>query len=116
MRRGIVSNSHIVKAKVINGAPLSAGDRDDLVAIICEFERLAYEHPKPLGMAGLSEANIRVSGEDLNFGQSMAVRVAVSSFLMSMSDPETRANLGVIADGYHDRLKEVEGLIFKAFR
>ena len=113
---GVTSNAHILRAKLTNGAPLDANDRADLVAIICEFERLAYEMPKPLGMAGLSEANIRVNGVGLSFGQSMAVRVAVSSFLMSLSEPDVRSSLGAIADGYHDRLREVEGLIFKAFR
>ena len=111
---GVTSNAHILRAKLTNGAPLDANDRADLVAIICE--RLAYKMPKPLGMAGLSEANIRVNGVGLSFGQSMAVRVAVSSFLMSLSEPDVRSSLGAIADGYHDRLREVEGLIFKAFR
>lgn len=44
---GVTSNAHIVKAKLINGAPLDAEDRADLVAIIEEFERLAYGRPAP---------------------------------------------------------------------
>ena len=105
-----------IRAKLISGVPLDAEDRSLLVTMIEEYGRLKYPKRAQPTVAGLTEADIVINGTTLGFGASMAVRVAVSSFLMSLSDPDARATLGPIGDGYHDRLREVEGLIFKAFR
>lgn len=59
----------------------------------------------------LSEADITINGKPLNFAQSMVVRVAVSSFLMELDDPDYRKGLGPVADGYEARLQEVQAMI-----
>ena len=56
----------------------------------------------------MTEADIVVEGVRLSFGQSMALRVAASDFLMQMDDPETAEALGQqLAQGYRDRLGEI---------
>jgi len=62
------------------------------------------------------EADITISGIQLNTAQSMTVRVAVTSMLMRMDDDESRAELGEIGDLYRARLVEVQGLIAKTCR
>ncbi|MDP3727574.1 MAG: hypothetical protein Q8R35_02960 [bacterium] len=57
------------------------------------------------------EARIVVGGVQLNSAQSMAVRVAVSSMLLELTDQEHRRELGEIAEGYEARLGEVQALI-----
>lgn len=54
------------------------------------------------------EPYIQIGDHVLTEGQAMAVRVAVTSFHMEVSqDEEFRDGLGPIADGYRDRLGEV---------
>jgi hypothetical protein len=53
-----------------------------------------------------SEATIVINGYQLTFAESMSVRVAVSSFRMSLN--ANRKELGLIADGYDFHLTAVE--------
>lgn len=53
------------------------------------------------------EATITIEGKELTVGQSMALRVAVTSFLFQLQDKTFTDGLGPIAIGYHDRLEEV---------
>lgn len=53
------------------------------------------------------EAKIQIGNYVLSEGQSIAVRVAVTNFLMELSDAEYRRELGPIAEAYEARLKEV---------
>ncbi len=57
------------------------------------------------------EAHIVINGTTLNEAQSMTVRVAVSSMRMELSDPEQCAKLGPIAEGYKNRLSELEEIL-----
>ena len=57
------------------------------------------------------EAHIVINGTTLNEAQSMAVRVAVSSMRMELNDPEQCAELGPIAEGYKNRLSELEEIL-----
>ncbi len=57
---------------------------------------------------GWIEADIVINGRRLTFAESMAVRVAVSSFLMFVSEPGTRKRLGGVAAGYEAQLVAVE--------
>jgi hypothetical protein len=68
-------------------------------------------------MQDMREADIVISGDRLSGGQSLAVRVAVESFLMTLSDPDFRAGLGEpLATNYVDRLIEVRTLIGRTAR
>lgn len=59
-------------------------------------------------MAGQPEPSIQINGRMLTDAQAMSVRVATTSFHMEVSDDaEIRNGLGLIADGYRDRLGEV---------
>lgn len=58
-------------------------------------------------MGGAREAQIKIGDRLLSEGQSMAVRVAITNFLIELDDAQFRTELGPIADGYRDRLKEV---------
>jgi len=59
------------------------------------------------------EPSMTINGHPLSVGQSLAVRVAVSSFFMELNDPETAASWNGdetgqgIRQGYLDRLGEV---------
>ncbi len=57
------------------------------------------------------EAIITVGARVLSPAQSASVRVAVSSMLMELQDPEHRQALGEIAGAYEARLREVELLL-----
>lgn len=57
------------------------------------------------------EAKITIEGHELTMGQSMAIRVAVTSFLLQLQDPRFRRDLGSIAWGYQQRLDEVITMI-----
>ena len=60
----------------------------------------------------MTEADVTINGAPLSFGQSMALRVAASDFLMQMDDPEIVEGLGQqLAQGYRDRLKEILSLM-----
>ena len=55
-----------------------------------------------------TEPDITIEGVQLSFGQSMALRVAATDFLMQMDDPETAGALGKhLTQGYRDRLSEI---------
>lgn len=63
---------------------------------------------------GWTEADITINGKPLSFAQSMALRVAVSSFILQMNEPGALGNdeTGLrIAGAYSERLSEVLGLI-----
>lgn len=53
------------------------------------------------------EAKIQIGDYLLTEGQSIAVRVAVTNFLMELSDADFKRDLGPIGDAYELRLKEV---------
>ena len=57
------------------------------------------------------EARITISGVELNYAQSMAVRVAVGSMMLQLQDPQHREDLGPIAAAYEARLSEVQSFI-----
>jgi hypothetical protein len=57
------------------------------------------------------EAHIVVNGRVLTPAQSMAVRVAVSHFLMDLAEPDYRRALGGIGPRYRARLSEVQRLL-----
>lgn len=66
----------------------------------------------------LREAQIVINGVELNFAQSMTIRVAIASFLMDLEDPD---HLGedehgrIMTQGYRTRATEIQNIIFKAF-
>lgn len=63
---------------------------------------------------GLSEARITVGGHPLSFAQSMTVRVALDTFLMSLADGDL-AQLGEpLRTNYEARAREVVTLIHVA--
>ena len=60
------------------------------------------------------EATIVINGQPLNYAESMVVRVAVSSFLMSLGSPAYCVELGVpLADGYRHHLEKVHDYMRK---
>ena len=63
-----------------------------------------------------TEPDVTINGHALSFGQAMALRVAVSSFLMSLSEPDAlgddEAGRGIAA-GYRQRLIEIAKLMHK---
>ncbi len=60
------------------------------------------------------EADVVINGVRLTHGQSMTLRVAVSSFIMNLSeDPYMVKNLGEIRLGYIARGREVEKLMIE---
>lgn len=63
---------------------------------------------------GLYEADVTINGERLTFAQSMTLRVAIGSFLMSLGDHEMRKALGPeLARGYEARANEINVHIFR---
>ncbi len=65
---------------------------------------------------GWTEADITINGKALSFGQSMALRVAASSFLMSLSEPDALGdddNGRGIAKGYKARMAEIMSMFHK---
>lgn len=56
---------------------------------------------------GWSEAEIIINGQPLNFAESMSVRVAVTSYLMFVSNNKTADELGTVARGYRSALISV---------
>ncbi|MGH9900213.1 MAG: hypothetical protein ACRD68_00045 [Pyrinomonadaceae bacterium] len=70
-----------------------------------------------VGGMTFDEPEIAIEGTALSVGQSMAVRVAVSSFLLELQDEEMARGLGEkLADGYRARLTEVARLMAKGSR
>jgi len=57
---------------------------------------------------GWVEAEVTINGVTLTFAESMTLRVAVTSFLMQVSNPETAALLGPVSVGYRDQLMNIE--------
>lgn len=58
------------------------------------------------------EADVTINGTALTFAQSMSLRVAVSSFRMSLSDPELAGMLGLhLASNYDHHLAQIEALM-----
>ena len=65
---------------------------------------------------GWIEPDITINGVVLSFGQAMALRVAASTFLMEMSQPDPLGNDGAgrgIANGYRERMTEVCALMIQ---
>lgn len=60
------------------------------------------------------EAEITINGVKLSFAQSCTVRVAISSWLSSLNDPngEELEALGEIGVLYQKRLREIQTMIF----
>ncbi len=84
-----------------------------------ELQRLADRHGVSLetylrletGEVLPFEADVFVGSTKLTSGQSMAVRVAVTSMINQLQDPNDQTNIGNIAVHYKKRLKEVETLL-----
>ena len=65
---------------------------------------------------GWTEADITINGKALSLGQSMALRVAASSFLMTLSEPDALGDDDDgrgIAKGYKARMTEVMSMLHK---
>lgn len=62
------------------------------------------------------EATITVGDTRLNEAQSMAIRVAVSSMLMELAEPEHMQSLGEIGPLYQAHLSEVQEVILKGMK
>jgi hypothetical protein len=63
---------------------------------------------------GWVEASVSINGESLSFAEAMSLRVAVSSFRMSVNDDATRRLLGEnLADGYDTHLRKIELLMIR---
>lgn len=60
-----------------------------------------------------SEPAITINGHALTIAQAMAVRVAVSNFLLELSDPENLEALGPIGPEYQRRLVEITKIMFR---
>ncbi len=61
-----------------------------------------------------NEPDIIINGYSLSEAQAMAVRVAVSSMRIGLTDPEYREGLGEsLADGYDRHLARVEQIMLK---
>lgn len=58
--------------------------------------------------SGLVEPDIVVNGRALTFAECMSVRVAVSSFRLSLTSKAMRKGLGELADNYDHHLARVE--------
>lgn len=67
--------------------------------------------------SGWVEPDIVINGRALTFAECMAVRVAVSSFRISLSAPSLREGLGTaLADGYDRQLASVEQAMLRGNR
>jgi hypothetical protein len=63
-------------------------------------------------MAGKrTEAQVIINGVELSEAGAAVLRVAVHHFLVDLSDPAYRQDLGPIADAYEARLRELEDLL-----
>ena len=63
--------------------------------------------------SGMVEADVTINGTRLSFAESMALRVAVSSFRMQLNDPSIAIDLGrELAHNYDMRLAEIEKMMF----
>lgn len=60
---------------------------------------------------GWVEAEVIINGVQLTFAESLTLRVAVTSFLMQVSTPETTALLGPVSAGYRTNLMSIEDKI-----
>jgi|KBSSwiStaDraftv2_1062776.scaffolds.fasta_scaffold378862_1 hypothetical protein len=63
--------------------------------------------------SGLVEPDIFVNGRALSFAECMSVRVAVSSFRISLTSGSLRDGLGQLADNYDHHLANVEQMMFR---
>jgi hypothetical protein len=62
----------------------------------------------------LFEPDVTINGQALTFSQSMALRVAVSTFRITLSDKQFRRGLGdQLARNYDERLREVEDAMLR---
>ncbi len=61
----------------------------------------------------LGEPHITVNGQMLSIGQTMAVRVAITTFLLDLQDEEFMQDLGDIGPLYRARLIEVSKLMMR---
>ena len=63
---------------------------------------------------GWTEAEITINGQRLSFPESMALRVAVSSYRMFVRDEDNAAAIGErLADGYDHHLAAIEAAIMR---
>jgi hypothetical protein len=59
----------------------------------------------------MNEARITINGKELSEGQSIAIRVALISFLITLKDKELASQMGRMAVQYSQRLSEVIAII-----
>jgi hypothetical protein len=58
------------------------------------------------------EARVTISGRELSFTQSMALRMAVSSIRVELNDPKRRKALGTqLSDNWDRHLLQVENML-----
>lgn len=63
---------------------------------------------------GWTEADITINGQPLTFAESMALRVAVSSYRMFVREPGNAMDIGDrLARAYDERLASVEAKIME---
>lgn len=61
---------------------------------------------------GWTEAHVVINDKPLTFAESMALRVAVSSFRMWLSAHANRDGIGPLAEGYDSKLQSIERKMF----
>jgi len=62
--------------------------------------------------SGWSEAEVIINGHPLSFAESMALRVAVSSFRMFVCEPSNAKDIGErLAEGYDHHLTSIEAMM-----
>jgi len=66
--------------------------------------------------SGWVEPDIVINGKELTFAECMVVRVAVSSFRMSLTAPFISEGLGAIAKNYDHHLMNIERMMLKNSR
>lgn len=63
-----------------------------------------------------SEAEITIGGVPLIYSQAMTLRVGITGFMMWVTQADTRATLGELADNYLARAREIEQLIHDSIK
>lgn len=62
---------------------------------------------------GWVEADVTINGVKLTFAESLTLRVAISTFHMSLTSDKGRRALGPVGNGYLRHLENIGAYIFK---
>jgi hypothetical protein len=63
--------------------------------------------------SGMVEPDIVINGQALTFAECLTVRVAVSSFRLSLTGKTLREGLGQLAENYDHHLAHVEAVMMR---